>query len=40
MPERVHSLVVEWALAHRDELISNWELCLQHEELNKIEPLC
>ena len=40
LPKRVHSLVIEWALSHREELMTNWELCNTHEMPNKIEPLC
>lgn len=39
LPPRVISLVIEWAFFHRNELQSNWELCINRKALNKIEPL-
>ncbi len=39
LPPRVVSLVIEWALIHKDELQKDWELALQAKPLNKIEPL-
>ena len=38
-PHRVISLVLEWAFLHREELMVNWHLAEQREQLNKIEPL-
>jgi hypothetical protein len=28
-----------WALAHRDELLTDWRLAREHKPLNSIEPL-
>ena len=39
MPGRVISLVLEWAVQHRDELLDDWELAVQRKPLRKIEPL-
>jgi hypothetical protein len=36
---RTLALVVEWAEAHRDELLENWRLAEAHRPLNRIEPL-
>jgi len=39
LPERVTSLVLEWAFAHRDDLMEDWELAMARKPLRKIEPL-
>ena len=39
LPPRVLGLVVEWAELHKEELIENWQLALNGEELNQIKPL-
>ena len=39
LPQRVISLVLEWAFEHRDELQENWEYAQRHEDLKKIDPL-
>jgi len=39
LPRRAQELVLDWAELHRDELMINWELCRQHQEPKKIEPL-
>lgn len=39
LPAKAQALVIEWAVAHRDELLSDWELARQHKELKNIEPL-
>lgn len=39
IPHRARLLVVEWALEHRQELITNWEKRKIPEPLDKIEPL-
>lgn len=39
LPKRVVSLVLEWAFEHRDELVEDWELAQNREELKKIKPL-
>ena len=36
---RTLALVVEWAEAHRDELLENWRLAEAHRPLNRIAPL-
>ena len=33
------SLVLEWAAAHSDELLQDWELARQFTPLNPIQPL-
>jgi len=39
LPQRVISLVLEWAFLHRDELMQNWRRAERREQLQKIEPL-
>ncbi len=39
LPSRVFSLVVEWALEHKEELFVNWNLLTQNRPINKIKPL-
>lgn len=38
-PRRALTHVLEWWLAHREDLMKNWELSQQKLPLNKIEPL-
>lgn len=39
LPNRVISLVLEWAFQHRQELLENWSLLEEEAPLKKIEPL-
>ncbi|MEO6131328.1 MAG: DUF4160 domain-containing protein [Saprospiraceae bacterium] len=39
LPGRAHTLVLEWASVHRDELLNNWERAQLAESLKKIRPL-
>ena len=39
LPRRAKTLVVEWALEHRQELLNDWALATQHQPLKKISPL-
>src|SRR5207244_12203848 len=39
IPARAKLLVTEWANAHQNELIKDWEKAQKPEPLNKIEPL-
>lgn len=39
LPNRVRALVMEWAAAHRAELMEDWDLCRQHRQPNAIQPL-
>ncbi len=39
LPKRVHSLVLEWADAHRDELMEDWYLAQGKAPLKKIKGL-
>jgi hypothetical protein len=39
LPKRAKSLILEWADEHRDELVQDWELARQMQELKEIEPL-
>ncbi|MEI6428854.1 MAG: DUF4160 domain-containing protein [Pseudanabaena sp. ELA607] len=38
-PKRALRHVLEWHNLHQSELIANWELCCQQEELQSISPL-
>ena len=39
LPSKALSLIVEWASNHQEELMSNWELCINDKTPNKIAPL-
>ena len=39
LPNRVISLVLEWAFQHREELMEDWELAMAKKPLRKIAPL-
>jgi hypothetical protein len=39
LPQRIISLVLEWAFQHRDELMENWRRVECKEDLQYIEPL-
>jgi hypothetical protein len=39
LPRRAHSMVIEWALAHRAELRVDWECAREQVPLDQIEPL-
>lgn len=39
LPGRAMALVLEWAQQHRQELMEDWELCVQNQMPAKIRPL-
>jgi FMN-dependent NADH-azoreductase len=39
MPKKQNILIKAWMELHKDELLANWELAQNHEDLAKIEPL-
>jgi hypothetical protein len=39
LPRRALALVLDWAQAHRAELIEDWDLCARNQQPRKIEPL-
>jgi hypothetical protein len=39
LPQRALSLVQEWAMIHREELLNDWRLCRENALPAKIEPL-
>jgi Domain of unknown function (DUF4160) len=39
LPPRALGLVVEWAVAHRFELMQDWDLARRQQPLNRIAPL-
>ncbi len=36
---KARALVLEWAIMHQDELMSDWQLARQQAPLNRIDPL-
>ena len=38
-PKRALKHVLEWYELHKDELLEDWELCVQKEMPKSIEPL-
>jgi len=39
LPTRALSLVREWAMIHKDELVRDWDLCRGNAAPAKIDPL-
>jgi len=39
LPSKVYSIVVEWAMEHKAELMKNWEMLRSTGEFIKIKPL-
>jgi len=39
LPKRAMKLVMEWAEQHQEELRKDWELVLNNQQPEKIEPL-
>ena len=39
LPRRALSMVLEWAVEHRNELMDNWCLAEAHQPLQQIPPL-
>ena len=39
LPNKQLKLVLAWCEIHKEELMQNWELSKQNDELNKIQPL-
>jgi hypothetical protein len=39
LPSRCLSLVQEWAMIHREELLEDWRLCRENAQPAKIDPL-
>jgi hypothetical protein len=39
LPNRAHSLVLEWASMHRNELLEDWNLASEYLEVKPIDPL-
>ena len=38
-PKRVHSMALEWAALHQEELLADWKLCQSLQNPQPIEPL-
>lgn len=39
LPSRALTLTLEWAAAHRDALLEDWDLCVQKKQPKPIPPL-
>jgi hypothetical protein len=39
MPKRAISMIQEWRVKHKNELLANWELVKQRKPLKEIQPL-
>jgi len=39
LPNRVKLMIKEWLKAHKEELLENWSLALDHKILHSIDPL-
>ena len=39
MPKRQKKFIAAWAEMHRDELLANWQLAANEQQLYKIDPL-
>jgi hypothetical protein len=39
LPHRALSLVLEWAMIHREDLLVNWQLCRENAAPARIDPL-
>ena len=39
LPPKAHALVIEWAIAHHQELKKNWQNMVEGKPFDKIEPL-
>ena len=39
LPRRAKSMIIEWAVEHRQGLLEDWTWAEQHRPLKKIEPL-
>ena len=39
IPPKQRKLIAAWAELHHDELLANWEVAREHEELFRIDPL-
>jgi len=39
LPPRALGLVIEWASLHQEDLKKAWNQALNHQKINKIEPL-
>lgn len=39
LPHRAFSLIQEWAIIHREELLDDWRLCRDNALPAKIEPV-
>jgi hypothetical protein len=38
-PRRALTIVLDWYVLHKEELMKDWQLALDNQPLNKIEPL-
>ena len=39
LPPRALGMVIEWGALHQDELLTDWDLAMDNQPLQKIDPL-
>lgn len=39
LPPRIHGIIIEWALLHKEELMDNWNKLRNEKSIKKIKPL-
>ncbi len=39
LPRRAQELVLDWAELHQQELLEDWQLCMDKQQPNQIAPL-
>ena len=39
LPRRAQELVLDWAELHQQELLEDWQLCMDKQQPKQIEPL-
>ena len=39
LPRRAQELVLDWAELHQQELLKDWQLCMDRQQPNPIDPL-
>ncbi|MBC7621475.1 MAG: DUF4160 domain-containing protein [Candidatus Saccharibacteria bacterium] len=39
LPRRAHELVLDWAELHQQELLEDWQLCMDKQQPKAVAPL-
>lgn len=39
LPQKVYQIVKEWTLLRQSELMEDWNLAIQHQQVKQIDPL-